>query len=281
MFVFISYRWEDEPELAHRLAAFLKSELGRDSVFLDREHLWDGREFPPTLKEAIECSWWFLPIIGKGWIVDRRGIDHSKDDRDFVRGEVQHAFEKRERDLLAGKPELKILPVMVGNVDWKELRRQAPNPYDELLDALKEFPGERVSTEDPTEGNSRVLRQIRDAQKKKITKCAMESFVFSTDQHSYKVSGKGHYGSRSLYLTQLVNDLALPGLKSPRCSGPVRTALKQIILATNAIHRLRESAFFDNSSESLLFKLPNHLSTLMLSLEHEQMEAESKGIWKS
>lgn len=81
--VFISYRREGGKEFARSIKAAL--ELRGYSVFLDFDELKDGI-FDDRILRAIEASPVFLFILSNG------SLDRCRDESDWVRKEVEHAY---------------------------------------------------------------------------------------------------------------------------------------------------------------------------------------------
>lgn len=103
--VFVSYRRQDTPGYAGRLYDDLVDRLGPDGVFMDVETIRPGADFAEVIHDALaECDV-LLALIGPGWSTstDRAGHRRLADPADFVRRELEAAFERR----------IPVIPVLV------------------------------------------------------------------------------------------------------------------------------------------------------------------------
>lgn len=126
--VFISYRRRDQPAaaLAELLCNRLVSELGGSEVFLDREELEEGDDFPQRIQEAVESALVFVALIGSQWNpVDLEGRRRLDNPRDFVRKEIARSLECKEAD-----DRRHIIPVLVDGALF---------PTEELPNCLLSF----------------------------------------------------------------------------------------------------------------------------------------------
>lgn len=91
--IFISYRWGDI--LAARLVwQPLVDRFGEDAVFLDREDLHAGDDFPQELVRAIDGAEVFVAVLGTAWVSEDQ-IRRLQDEQDFVRRELEQALRRR------------------------------------------------------------------------------------------------------------------------------------------------------------------------------------------
>ncbi len=103
--VFISYRRDDQPGYAGRLADALASSFGADNVFRDIEDIHPGDDFVLALQKQLRSIDVMLVMIGPAWLTTGRNGGRRLDEpEDFVRMEI-------ENGLRSGKP---VLPVLVG-----------------------------------------------------------------------------------------------------------------------------------------------------------------------
>jgi class 3 adenylate cyclase/tetratricopeptide (TPR) repeat protein len=104
--VFISYRRDDAPAHAGRLADHLRAAFGDGSIFIDVESIGAGAEFAREIEEAIRGTDAVLVVIGPGWVDARspEGRRRLEEDRDFVRAEVAAGLTSKAR----------VIPVLVG-----------------------------------------------------------------------------------------------------------------------------------------------------------------------
>ena len=102
--VFISYRREDQPGYAGRLADTLEAAFGADNVFRDIEDIRPGDDFVVALHKQLKDIDVMLVMIGPAWLTaSRNGVRRLDEPEDFVRMEI-------ESGLKSGKP---VLPVLV------------------------------------------------------------------------------------------------------------------------------------------------------------------------
>ena len=103
--LFISYRRDDQPGYAGRLADALESAFGADNVFRDIEDIRPGDDFVVALQKQLKSIDVMLVMIGPAWLTtNRNGVRRLDEPDDFVRMEI-------ETGLRSGKP---VLPVLVG-----------------------------------------------------------------------------------------------------------------------------------------------------------------------
>jgi len=124
--IFLSYRRNDAPGFAGRLAEDLEAALGAGSVFRDVDDLRLGQDFVGVIKRELGSVGVALVMIGPGWLEARAGVEVENkrrldDLRDYVRLEVVAA-------LASGKP---VIPLLVNGAT---LPREADLP--EALRAL-------------------------------------------------------------------------------------------------------------------------------------------------
>src|ERR1043166_4235248 len=114
--VFISYRRKDQPApvLAEWLYERLVPEVGVSGVFLDRDELDEGDNFPDRLQRAVEEAIVFVALIGPQWNPASPSAGRRLDNpKDFVRREVAWALECKEADARR-----LILPVVFGGATF-------------------------------------------------------------------------------------------------------------------------------------------------------------------
>jgi len=103
--VFISYRRDDRPGFAARLAEALENTFGAEHVFRDVEDIRPGEDFVSVIETRLQAVDVVLAVIGPAWLsAERNGIRRLDEPGDFVRLEIATALE-------AGKP---VWPVLVG-----------------------------------------------------------------------------------------------------------------------------------------------------------------------
>jgi hypothetical protein len=100
--IFLSYRREDAPGYAGRLADSLERAFGADSVFRDVDSIGAGASWQQDLTRAIHRSKVLIAVIGPTW--QDLLLSESDDQADWVRFELKTAWDR-------GIP---IIPVTVG-----------------------------------------------------------------------------------------------------------------------------------------------------------------------
>jgi hypothetical protein len=97
--LFISYRRDDTPGEAGRLADQLRARFGDDQVFLDVDAIHAGDDFPRVIDRALAECHAMLVLIGRSWVqsVDATGRRRLDDPQDFVRLEVEAALRRNVR----------------------------------------------------------------------------------------------------------------------------------------------------------------------------------------
>ena len=97
--LFISYRRDDTPGEAGRLADQLRARFGGDQVFLDVDAIHAGDEFPRVIDRALAECHAMLVLMGRTWAqsVDATGRRRLEDPQDFVRLEIETALRRHVR----------------------------------------------------------------------------------------------------------------------------------------------------------------------------------------
>lgn len=103
--LFISYRREDLPGFAGRLADALEAVFGTENVFRDIEDIRPGDDFVEVIERRLREVDALLVVIGPSWLTaSRDGVRRLDEADDFVRQEIRVGLE-------SGKP---VLPVLIG-----------------------------------------------------------------------------------------------------------------------------------------------------------------------
>lgn len=103
--IFISYRRDDQPGFAGRLADSLGLAFGADNVFRDIEDIHPGEDFVAAIAQQLRTVDVLLVMIGPAWLgASRNGVRRLDEAGDFVSLEIQAG-------LASGKP---VIPVLVG-----------------------------------------------------------------------------------------------------------------------------------------------------------------------
>lgn len=105
--IFFSYRRDDGPHGADRLADALLRRFESEELFVDVVAIASGSNFEERIQDALAQCTAFIAVIGPNWLttVDGAGRPRLLDPRDYVRFEIAAAL--RRRDVL-------IVPVVVG-----------------------------------------------------------------------------------------------------------------------------------------------------------------------
>jgi len=113
MRVFVSYRRDDSPARAGRLADALRQELGDGNVFQDVAAIEAGEDFTQAIDRAVDECDAVLVVIGPDWrspAAPRSG-GTPDGDVDYVQVEVAAGLAK----------ELKVVPVLVGGANMPQV----------------------------------------------------------------------------------------------------------------------------------------------------------------
>ena len=90
--IFISYRRDDDPGMAHALYGHLERAFSEERVFMDVEGgIRPGRDFVRVLEEQVAQCQVMLAMVGRGWLAaadadGRRRLDNPED---YVRIEIE------------------------------------------------------------------------------------------------------------------------------------------------------------------------------------------------
>lgn len=120
--IFISYRRNDSPGFAGRLAEALDTAFGAENVFRDIDDIRPGDDFVKAIHHRLQAVDVVLAVIGPDWLgASQDGRRRLDDPDDFVRIEIQLA-------LAAGKP---VWPVLIGGAVMP-LHNELPEPLRAL-----------------------------------------------------------------------------------------------------------------------------------------------------
>ena len=144
--IMVSYRRAD-PDMAGRIADFLRRKYGEDSVFFDVDSIPAGAEYLDLIRTTIAGCNAVVAVIGPHWLRKAAGENTSRlgDDTDYVKIEIETAREYK-------KP---IFPVLVNEVTMPE-----PSDLPETLRFLSAYNAARVHSEDFSYHMSRLSASI-------------------------------------------------------------------------------------------------------------------------
>lgn len=93
--IFISYRRQDEPNFAGRLADRLSNTFGKDNVFIDVDSIGPGVDFEAELERSLSRCKVLIAIIGTEWLRANADGQHRINDRsDYVHIEIARALSR-------------------------------------------------------------------------------------------------------------------------------------------------------------------------------------------
>jgi hypothetical protein len=103
--IFISYRRQDSPGFAGRIADHLDRYFGEASVFRDVEAIEYGTDFVIAIDRAVTSCALLVVVIGNAWMTvkDAQGRRRLENEDDFVRLEVATALKRG----------IRVIPVLV------------------------------------------------------------------------------------------------------------------------------------------------------------------------
>ena len=104
--IFINYRRDDSISTAGRLHDRLAQAFGRDSLFMDVDHVPAGVDFVEYLHKQVAACDVFLAVIGPNWLnaKDEGGRRFDNPEDDFVTIEIAAALARKE---------IRVIPVLV------------------------------------------------------------------------------------------------------------------------------------------------------------------------
>jgi hypothetical protein len=106
--VFLSYRRKDTAAIAGRICDGLRTEFGRDSVFIDVDTIPLGVDFREKLAAAVASCEVALVLIGEKWLTSEKdGSCRLSESEDYVRIECETALKR-------GIP---VIPVLIGRAE--------------------------------------------------------------------------------------------------------------------------------------------------------------------
>lgn len=118
---FLSYRRDQNPFVAWSLRSALAARFGDRAVFMDKEAINPGQEWPREIQEAILGCRALLVIIGPSWLTARdaaSGTRRLDDPEDWVRREVEAGL---------ARPEAAVIPVLVDGASMPDSDELPPS----------------------------------------------------------------------------------------------------------------------------------------------------------
>jgi TPR repeat protein len=115
--IFISYRHQDNPHAAGRLARWLAERVAPAQVFLD-DSIDPGQDFVDAIDQAVSACDVVLVVIGERWIAatDKEGRRRLTDPRDWVVWEIKTALARN----------IQVIPVLVDGARPPDPRQLPP-----------------------------------------------------------------------------------------------------------------------------------------------------------
>lgn len=117
----ISYRRSDSSAIAGRIFDRLTAHYGKQSVFMDIDHIPIGTDFRTHIQETLQRTDVLIAVIGPKWVgIDAAGDARIQDEKDPVRGEIETAL-ARDTPIIpvlvdgARMPDSSALPADFGN----------------------------------------------------------------------------------------------------------------------------------------------------------------------
>jgi class 3 adenylate cyclase/tetratricopeptide (TPR) repeat protein len=103
--VFLSYRRDDVPDAADRLAESLARRFGKSQVFLDIDKIDIGAPFAKIVGDWVASCDVLLALIGRGWVdaTNDDGYRRLADPNDYVRLEIEAALSR----------DIRVVPVLI------------------------------------------------------------------------------------------------------------------------------------------------------------------------
>ena len=115
--IFVSYRHQDNPHVAGRLAHWLAERVAPAQVFMD-DSIDPGQDFVDAIDRAVTACNVLLAVIGTGWIAitDEQGRRRLTDPGDWVVREIQTALARN----------VPVIPVLVDGASMPVPRQLPP-----------------------------------------------------------------------------------------------------------------------------------------------------------
>jgi hypothetical protein len=116
--IFVSYRRLDSQHITGRIYDRLATKFGKTSVYKDVDSIPLGLDFREHLQEQVSRCSVLVAVIGKNWNpTSRSGDERLKDQRDYLRIEIETALERR----------IPVIPVLVDGVEMPREEELPPS----------------------------------------------------------------------------------------------------------------------------------------------------------
>jgi hypothetical protein len=117
--IFVSYRREDRPETADRVAARLRRQFGQENVFKDLDSIDEGENFLDKIQAALGVANVLVVVIGPGWLnaSNRPGKRRLDDPDDWVRIEIREGLQRDD---------MRVIPLVVDGAQMPGERELPP-----------------------------------------------------------------------------------------------------------------------------------------------------------
>jgi hypothetical protein len=124
--ILLNYRRGDTAGNAGRLYEALAKRFGEDNVFMDIDKIEPGLNFVDVIKRWVGDCDVFLAMIGTQWLdaANKSGQRRLDDPGDFVRMEIESAL---------ARPDVRLIPVLVQDVDMPTADQLPPSMHDLAL----------------------------------------------------------------------------------------------------------------------------------------------------
>jgi CHASE2 domain-containing sensor protein len=135
---FISYRRREDEWAARDIRADLVERFGDATVFLDRQSINTGEEWPERIRRATRWCSVMLVLIGRNWLESIDGQRRIDDPTDWVRLEIEAVLQR---------PEALVIPVLLDGASVPS-RSELPAPLERLADRQSfTLPGDDLRSE--------------------------------------------------------------------------------------------------------------------------------------
>jgi len=148
--IFINYRREDSSSTAGRLHDRLALAFGRETIFMDVDHIPAGVDFVEHLNSIVAACKVFLVVIGPNWLnaKDEAGQRRLEKPDDWVAVEIEGALVRK----------IRVIPVLVDGADMPK-----PSELPASLKPLARRQGVEVRHKHFGRDADALIEKVRDA----------------------------------------------------------------------------------------------------------------------